>query len=128
MLVPELVINFMKRLQSRGISFALDDFGAGLTAIRYFRDFYFDLVKIDGQFVRGIARNPDNQVLVRALTGVAEQFDMISVAGHVENAEDAKFLTEIGVDCLQGFFIGAPSTQPVWKTAGSGAQPLSASA
>lgn len=120
MQVPELVINFMKRLQNKGISFALDDFGAGYTAFRHFRDFYFDIVKIDGQFVRGIAHNPDNQVLVRALTSIAEQFDMVSVAEHVENAEDIAMLAGIGVDCLQGYFYGAPTTKPPWKkTAGS---------
>jgi EAL domain-containing protein (putative c-di-GMP-specific phosphodiesterase class I) len=115
MLVPELVINFMKGLQSKGISFALDDFGAGYTAFRHFRDFYFDIVKIDGQFIRGIADFPDNQVLVAALAAIAEQFDMLTVAEHVERPEDAAMLTEMGIDCMQGFYFGAPSVRPPWK-------------
>ncbi len=128
MLVPELVINFMKRLQSKGICFALDDFGAGYTAFRYFRDFYFDIVKIDGQFVRGIADSPDNQVLVRALAAIAEQFDMLTVAEHVERAEDAEMLTEIGIDCMQGYFIGAPSVQPPWINSATGGMSAQATA
>jgi len=55
MLVPELVISFMAELQERGVCFALNDFGAGYTSFRYLRDFYFDMIKIDGQFIRGIS-------------------------------------------------------------------------
>jgi len=115
MLVPELVVSFMTQLQRQGISFALDDFGAGFTSFRYLRDFFFDLIKIDGQFIRGIHANPDNQVLTRALVGIAQQFDMFTVAEFVENAEDAAWLTSIGVDCLQGYYFGAPTVHPAWE-------------
>ena len=52
MLVPELVMHFMRDLRQRGITFALDDFGSGTTSFRYLRDFAFDIVKIDGQFTK----------------------------------------------------------------------------
>jgi EAL domain-containing protein (putative c-di-GMP-specific phosphodiesterase class I) len=54
-LVPELVLSSMKDMRKRGITFALDDFGAGTTSFRYLRDFNFDVVKVDGQFIRGVA-------------------------------------------------------------------------
>lgn len=126
MLVPELVINFMKGLQSKGICFALDDFGAGYTAFRHFRDFYFDIVKIDGQFIRGIADSPDNQVLVGALASIAEQFDMLTVAEHVERPEDAAMLVAMGIECLQGYYFGAPSVRPPWKNPAKGSVPAQA--
>ena len=114
MLVPELVSNFMHDLRRRGSGFALDDFGAGNTAFRYFRQFQFDILKIDGMFIRNIARDPDNQVLARAMVAIAQQFDMFCVAEHVERAEDARYLTQIGIDCLQGYYFGAPTVQPPW--------------
>ncbi len=116
MLVPELVTGFMSDLSQRGISFALDDFGAGFTSFRYLKDFYFDILKIDGQFIRGIAQDPDNQVLTTALATIARQFDMFTVAESVERADDAAYLTAIGIDCLQGYFYGAPSVKPIWLT------------
>lgn len=116
MMVPELVVDLMDDMQPKGVCFALDDFGAGKTAIRYFRDFLFDVVKIDGQFIRGIAKDPDNQTLTGALIGVARHFDMLTVAENVENAEDAAVLAELGVDCLQGYYFGAPTTKPEWLT------------
>ena len=60
MMLHEIVIRFMAEMQPRGIAFALDGFGAGLTAFRHLKDFFIDLVKIDTGFVRGIADDPDN--------------------------------------------------------------------
>lgn len=113
--MPEQVNAFMSEVQKYGISIALDDFGAGYTSFRYLRDFCFDMVKIDGQFIRSIARQPDNQVLTSALQSIAHHFDMFTVAEQVETAEDAAFLTEIGIDCMQGFYFGAPTIAPPWN-------------
>ena len=110
MAAPELVVAFMTGLQRRGLSFALDDFGAGQTSFRYFRDFSFDMVKIDRQFIANVQRDADNQTLVRALVMIARQFDMFVVAEGVETAEEAAWLRQNGVDCLQGYLFGVPAT------------------
>ena len=114
MLVPELVIAFMNDMQRAGVTFALDDFGAGYTSFRYLRQFLFDIVKIDGQFIRGIARDADNQVLTQALMSVGRHFDMMVVAESVETAEDAAFLQANGIGCMQGYLFGAPTVRPAW--------------
>ncbi len=114
MLMPDLVTVFMADMQARGICFALDDFGAGYTAFRYLKDFYFDIIKIDGEFIRGISHNPDNQVLAQALVSIARHFDMFTVAESVETLEDARYLIDIGFDCLQGYYYGVPSTEAPW--------------
>jgi EAL domain-containing protein (putative c-di-GMP-specific phosphodiesterase class I) len=114
MLVPEIVIAFMDDWQREGIAFALDDFGAGYTAIRYFRDFYFDVLKIDGQFIRNIHADRDNQVVTSALLAIGKQFDMMCVAEYVETLADATFLQALGVDCMQGYLFGAPTVKPDW--------------
>ncbi len=109
MIMPEIVAIFMEDLQDKGITFALDDFGAGYTAFRYFKTFYFDILKIDGQFSRNVAQDPDNQVLTEALISLARHFDMLVVSEAVESAADAAWLARAGVDCLQGYYYGAPS-------------------
>ena len=114
MLVPELVVAFMAEMQMAGVTFALDDFGAGHTSFRYLRQFFFDIVKIDGQFVRGIAHDPDNQVLTLALMSVGKHFDMMVVAESVETVEDANFLQANGIGCMQGYLFGAPTVRPAW--------------
>jgi EAL domain-containing protein (putative c-di-GMP-specific phosphodiesterase class I) len=117
MLVPELVVTFMDDLQRQGITFAMDDFGAGYTALRHFKEFRFDILKIDGQFCCGIAADPDNQVLVGAMVKIAEQFDMFTVAEIVETQQDADCLAALGIDCLQGYLFAAPSVRPPWRSA-----------
>ena len=116
MTVPELVVRFMADLQTRGITFALDDFGAGYASLRYLRDFQFDVIKIDGTFVRGVKDDADNQVLTRAMVDIARQFDMFTVAESVENVSDSRWLSSIGVDCQQGYFFGAPTVHPPWNS------------
>ncbi|WP_171122620.1 MULTISPECIES: EAL domain-containing protein [unclassified Ruegeria] len=115
MTLPDLVVDFMDRMQPRGVAFALDDFGASNFSFRHFREFLFDAAKIDGQFVRGISTNPDNQALVRALIAVARKFEILVTAESVETREDAEFLIANGVDCLQGFLFGSPSIKSPWK-------------
>jgi EAL domain-containing protein (putative c-di-GMP-specific phosphodiesterase class I) len=108
MMLHEIVIRFMADMQPCGVAFALDGFGAGLTAFRHLKDFFFDLVKIDKSFVHGIADDPDNQVLTEALIKVAQQFEMLVIADGVESANEAAILTKMGADCLQGYHFGVP--------------------
>lgn len=115
--MPELVQVFMAEMQRHGVAFALDNFGAGYTAFRYLKEFYFDIVKIDGQFIQGIATNPDNQVIAAAMLSLARHLDMVPVAKHVESAADAQFLIDLGYDLLQGYCFAAPTVRPWWHEA-----------
>ena len=115
MLVPEIVVAFMDDMQREGIAFALDDFGSGYTAIRYFKDFFFDILKLDGQFVRGINRDADNQALTAALLSIGKHFHMFTVAEAVETVAEAETLRAMGVDCLQGYLFGAPTMKPTFE-------------
>lgn len=108
MQLPEVVIRFMEEMQPYGLAFALDDFGAGLTAFRHLKDFFFDLVKVDSHFTRNIHEDPDNQVLAEALITVAHQFEMFAVAEGVESQAEADFLISVGADCVQGYHFGVP--------------------
>lgn len=114
MLVPEIVTAFMDDMQTEGVAFALDDFGAGYTSLRYLRDLCFDILKIDGQFIRGIARDRDNQVLTAALMAVGRHFDMVTVAESVETPEDADWLQAAGIGAMQGYLFGSPTVRPAW--------------
>ena len=112
---PDAVADFINVYQRRGVSFAIDDFGSGYTSMRYLKDLYFDVLKIDGQFIRGIADSPDNRALVKAMVSIGRHFDMITIAEQVESACDAEILHTLGVDCLQGYYFGAPTIRPRWE-------------
>lgn len=115
MTVPELVVNFMRDLHKRGINFALDDFGAGHTSFRYLKEFQFDILKIDAQFIRNVATDTDNQVLTQALISIAEHFEMYTVAEAVETKQASDWLSAAGVSFQQGYYFAAPSISPPWS-------------
>ncbi|MEI4232194.1 EAL domain-containing protein [Roseovarius sp. D22-M7] len=117
MQLPELVTGFMTRMQRKGVGFALDNFGAGFTSFKFLKTFYFDILKIDGAFIRDIASDTDNQVLTTALMTIGRQFDMVTVAQNVEKQADAAYLAGLGIDCMQGYRFGAPTVRPPWLVA-----------
>lgn len=108
----ELTTSFLHRIRQKNCCVALDDFGAGATSFRYFKDFLFDFVKIDGLFIRDLGYNKDSQVLVRALVDISKHFEMVTVAEFVETDGEAEMAAKLGIDCLQGYLIGKPSSQP----------------
>jgi diguanylate cyclase (GGDEF)-like protein len=106
--------HFVRTLRDLGCRVALDDFGAGFTSLRHLQALSVDIVKIDGSFVRNLANNPENQVFLRHLVGLAKGLNLTTVAEWVETAEEAAMLRHEGVQFLQGYLFGAPSLEKPW--------------
>jgi diguanylate cyclase (GGDEF)-like protein len=105
---------FVTRLRDMGCRVAIDDFGAGYTSFRNLHALRFDIVKIDGAYVKAISRSPDNQLFVRTLVELAKNFEIETVAEWVDSEEDAQLLASFGVDYFQGFYFGKPEITPSW--------------
>ena len=109
---------FVASLQSMGCLVALDDFGSGYTSFRQLKALSVDMVKIDGSFVKDIAESADNQFFVKTLLDFAQAFGLQTVAEFVENGEIAKILMNMGVDYLQGYYLGKPQNHRSWLNEG----------
>jgi diguanylate cyclase (GGDEF)-like protein/PAS domain S-box-containing protein len=99
---------FADRLRRRGCLFALDDFGAGFASFYYIKNFPFDYLKIDGEFIRGLSANPVNRLVVQAIVGIAQGMGKKTVAEFVGDADTTHLLRESGVDYAQGYHVGPP--------------------
>ena len=99
--------DFVAALRGQGVRVALDDFGAGQTSFRTLRALGVDLVKIDGDFVAGITRVPEDRAFVRAIAGLARDIGFRTVAEKVEDEETARLLGDMGIDYLQGALFGS---------------------
>lgn len=99
---------FISRLREAGARFSIDDFGAGYTSFQNLMAFDVDQVKIDGAFIQDFHKNPQNQTFVRTLLDLAQTFRLETVAEWVDCEEDAIALRDMGVDALQGFYMGKP--------------------
>lgn len=95
-------------LKSRGCTLALDDFGTGLCSFSYLRDMQVDFLKIGGQFVKEIARDPTARAAVQAINTVGHTLHMRTVAEHVSSPKILEHVRAIGVDYAQGFTLGKP--------------------
>lgn len=101
--------NLLHDLKQLGCGFVLDDFGVGFSSFYYLRELPVDAVKIDGSFIRNLASNPDDQILVSALCSVAKGFGKKITAEFVENKEVLAILNKLGVDFAQGYYVGTPT-------------------
>lgn len=110
---------FVQSVRDLGCSLALDDFGAGFTNFRHLKALTADVVKIDGSFVRDIAKEPQNQLFVRNLLSLARSLNLATVAECVETEEEARILALEGADLLQGYYFGKPSLEKPWIGADS---------
>jgi diguanylate cyclase (GGDEF)-like protein/PAS domain S-box-containing protein len=95
-------------LREHGCRFALDDFGSGFSSFHHLKNLPVDLVKIDGQFVRGMVDDAADRAIVISINDIAHSFGKRTVAEFVENQEILEMLQEFGVDYAQGYYISPP--------------------
>ena len=101
-------VMFVKSLRELGCRVAIDDFGAGYSSFHNLRRLDFDIVKIDGAFVKDLPNSPEDQILVRALVDLAQNFSMETVAEWVTDEATAKIVEAAGISYMQGFHFGQP--------------------
>lgn len=101
-------IQLFTALRKLGCSFALDDFGSGMSSFMYLKNFEVDYLKIDGSFVKDMHTNKIDHAMVRSIHSVAEAMNIKTVAEFVENQAILKELKNIGVHYGQGLYLGEP--------------------
>jgi diguanylate cyclase (GGDEF)-like protein/PAS domain S-box-containing protein len=101
-------MNLMRDLRTLGFRFALDDFGSGMSSFSYLRNLPVDYLKIDGQFVRGVAADPVNRTLVSNINDIGHLLGKQTIAEYAEDDATLEILCELGVDHAQGFGIHRP--------------------
>jgi EAL domain-containing protein (putative c-di-GMP-specific phosphodiesterase class I) len=98
----------LHRLHTMGCVIALDDFGNGMSSFSYLKNLPIDILKIDGCFIKRLAADRVDQVLVEAMHRAVSALHMQSVAECVEDEASLNVLREIGVNFAQGFWLHRP--------------------
>ena len=106
-------IEFINLLKGKGVKFALDDFGSGFCSYGYLKTLPVDFVKIDGTFVKGIAKNSIDLAVIKSMNDIAHLMGKQTIAEFVEDLPTFEKLKEIGVDYVQGFAFGKPQLMNV---------------
>lgn len=108
----------LEGLRTMGCQTALDDFGAGHASYLYLKDLPVDYVKIDGSFVKDLLKEPLHMAMVRSMKEVADAVGIYTIAEYVEDEATMTVLTEIGIDYLQGYYLGRPKPIATQRHAG----------
>jgi diguanylate cyclase (GGDEF)-like protein len=103
----------MAALRELGCRFALDDFGTGYSSFSYLKRLEVDYLKIDGSFIRRLARDRVDQSMVRMIAEVARTAGMKTVAEYVQSEAALRLLAQYGIDYAQGYYIGRPAPTPL---------------
>lgn len=99
---------FINDLRKMGCRFSLDDFGSGFCSFSQLKNLPTDFIKIDGQFVRSMARGATDRAIVTAMNDVAHSLGRYTVAEYVDSPEIVRLLKICGVDKVQGHYISEP--------------------
>jgi EAL domain-containing protein (putative c-di-GMP-specific phosphodiesterase class I) len=104
----EAAQRFVGVLHGIGCQFALDDFGSNLGSFSSLKNLPMDYLKIDGSFMRNLARDSVNQAMVAATIKLARSLNFKVIAEQVEDASGLDAARSMGVDYLQGYAIARP--------------------
>jgi len=105
---PERTIKMLDELYGLGLHLAIDDFGTGYSSLSSLQQFPISTLKIDQSFVRNIASNPDDAIIVDTIIQMGRNMHMDVVAEGVEDEAQLNFLQKLGCTYAQGLLFGDP--------------------
>ncbi|MEP7349065.1 MAG: EAL domain-containing protein [Sphingorhabdus sp.] len=106
----EATLVTLNQLRELGVRIAMDDFGTGYSSLSYLQKFPFDKIKIDGSFINGLSDKAESTAVVRAVTGMADSFRMITTAEGVETEAQLAIVKALGCTEMQGHLFAKACT------------------
>ncbi len=104
----DILLSSMKRLKENGFALWLDDFGSGYSSLNALKDYDFDVMKLDMQFLVGFGENEKSKAIIKSAIQIAKDMNMRTLCEGVETKEQVDFLRENNCERLQGYYFGKP--------------------
>jgi EAL domain-containing protein (putative c-di-GMP-specific phosphodiesterase class I) len=103
----------IQALRGAGCEVCLDDFGAGAASLAYLQQLRFDVLKIDGRYIRDLQFGSRGATFVTHLVGMCKELGIKTVAEMVETSIVEDAVRRAGVDYAQGWLYGLAADEPV---------------
>jgi diguanylate cyclase (GGDEF)-like protein len=101
-------LKVVHELRQSGVKIAMDDFGTGYSSLAYLKNFPFDRIKIDRSFVRDLANDSRSVSILRAITALARNLGVMTIAEGVETEEQLAIIRAEGCSDVQGYLFSRP--------------------
>lgn len=105
---PTLSLDFLTRLRMMGFRLSINDFGSGHSSMSELVRLPFCEIKVDRRFVSSVATSSESKSVVKSIVDLGGSLGLRTVAEGVEDRETLDFLSEVGCDMAQGYFICCP--------------------
>ncbi|MFK7963127.1 MAG: putative bifunctional diguanylate cyclase/phosphodiesterase [Burkholderiaceae bacterium] len=115
----------LNALRESGLKVSVDDYGTGYSSLAYLKTLPIDELKIDRSFVKNLVADDGDRTIVRSTIALGHDLGLNVVAEGIEDKATADILTEMGCDCVQGYYFGKPmdaQTYAAWLRAWPQAQ------
>lgn len=103
-----LINDFIKKMKTYRVKIAIDDFGSGYSNFSYILKLNVDFLKIDSSLIKDIDKDENSKIIVKTIVEFAKRVDLETIAEMVHKKEIEDILSELGVDYVQGYYIGRP--------------------
>jgi len=106
----EKLNKFIKEIKSHGCKIAIDDFGSGYSNFSHILELNVNYLKIDSSLVKFITKDHNSRVIIKTIVNFASNLNLKTIAEFVEDKESMELLEKMGVDFIQGYYIGRPQS------------------
>ena len=104
----DVVSRFLDEMRTFGCKVAIDDYGSGYSSMENILKLKPDYIKIDGSLIHDIDQSSQSLAIVKSVISMAQELGIESVAEYVHSEAVHKVVTELGIDYLQGYYLGMP--------------------
>ncbi len=108
---PQIVVEALRELKSKGVQIAIDDFGTGFSSMSYLQQLPLDRLKVDRAFVNEV--KPGHPAFIaETIITLGQKLGLKTIAEGVEKREQASYMLKIGCDEAQGYLYAKPMPYP----------------
>ncbi len=112
---PQVMMDTMRRLQSKGFMVLMDDFGSGYSSLNILKDLEVNILKLDMKFLSNTKIPGRGENIISSVVRMAKWLHIPVIAEGVEKQEQADFLREIGCEYVQGYYFAQPMTVEAYE-------------
>ena len=102
---------FIKEVKKFGCQIAVDDFGSGYSNFAHIYELNLDYLKIDSSLVKYTTTDENSRKIIQTIINFAKDLEIKTIAEFVEDKESLNLLEKMGVDYIQGYYIGKPQKE-----------------